>query len=72
MSDLPEYVVLAICWLVLVGTVYALSWAALAEEHDLMEEGRRLASEREDLIARGADPTELPIPLAPLDEGDDE
>lgn len=33
-----------------------------------MEEGRRLASERENLIARGADPTDLAVPLAPLEE----
>lgn len=33
---------------------------------DLMENGRRLASERDDLIAAGVDPTELVVPLAPL------
>lgn len=33
---------------------------------DLTEQGRRLASEREDLIAAGADPQELVIPLAPM------
>lgn len=32
---------------------------------ELMEEGRRLASERDDLIADGIDPAELLIPLAP-------
>jgi len=32
---------------------------------DLMEQGRRLASERDDLIAQGADPAELEVPLAP-------
>lgn len=31
----------------------------------LVEEGRQLASEREDLIAAGADPAELAVPLAP-------
>lgn len=31
----------------------------------LAEEGRRLASEREDLIAAGADPTTLGVPLHP-------
>lgn len=34
-------------------------------EPDLMEEGRRLASQRDDLIAQGIDPAELAIPLAP-------
>lgn len=29
------------------------------------EEGRRLASDREDLIAQGVDPDELTVPLAP-------
>jgi hypothetical protein len=33
----------------------------------LLEEGRRLASDRDDLIARGVDPAELPIPLAPME-----
>lgn len=31
----------------------------------LAERGRRLASKREDLIAAGADPAELPVPLHP-------
>jgi hypothetical protein len=31
----------------------------------LAEEGRRLASQREDLIAQGVDPAELEIPLHP-------
>lgn len=37
----------------------------------VLEEGRQLASEREDLIAGGADPAELEVPLAPdlLTEG---
>lgn len=30
------------------------------------EHGRRLASEREDLIAEGVDPADLPIPLYPI------
>lgn len=33
------------------------------------EEGRRLASEREDLIASGVDPQELLIPLHPDTDG---
>lgn len=33
-------------------------------EHDELEEGRRLASEREDLIAQGINPAELAVPLA--------
>ncbi len=40
----------------------------LAEQDDAMERGRRLASEREDLITRGADPDDLIIPLAPSDD----
>lgn len=36
-----------------------------AERAALAEEGRRLASIREDLIAQGVDPTELPAPLFP-------
>lgn len=36
------------------------------ETKTLMEEGRKLASEREDLIASGVDPSELEIPLAPI------
>lgn len=38
---------------------------ALAEEAGLAEEGRRLASRREDLIAAGIDPSLLAIPLHP-------
>lgn len=38
-------------------------------EPDLMEEGRRLASQRDDLIAQGIDPAELAIPLAPISAG---
>lgn len=38
---------------------------------DAMEQGRRLASEREDLIAQGVDPADLLIPLAPEETGDD-
>lgn len=36
-----------------------------AERQALAEEGRRLASAREDLIAQGVDPNELPVPLHP-------
>jgi hypothetical protein len=36
-----------------------------AERQALAEEGRRLASVREDLIAQGVDPSELPVPLHP-------
>lgn len=36
-----------------------------AERAALAEQGRRLASIREDLIAQGVDPTELPAPLHP-------
>lgn len=36
-----------------------------AERQALAEEGRRLASIREDLIAQGANPDELPVPLHP-------
>ena len=32
----------------------------------LAEQGRRLASEREDLIAAGADPADLPVPMHPM------
>jgi hypothetical protein len=32
----------------------------------LSEQGRRLASQREDLIAAGVDPAELPVPLHPI------
>jgi hypothetical protein len=39
-----------------------------AREAELLEEGRRLASERESLVAAGADPAALEVPLAP--EGD--
>lgn len=36
-------------------------------QHDrLAERGRHLASAREDLIASGADPAELPVPLHPV------
>lgn len=36
-----------------------------AERQALAEQGRRLASIREDLIAQGVDPNELPVPLHP-------
>lgn len=39
-------------------------WARVKYGKDL-EQGRRLASEREDLIADGIDPAELLIPVAP-------
>jgi hypothetical protein len=35
----------------------------------LTERGRRLASERDDLIAQGVNPADLVIPLAPADPG---
>lgn len=34
-------------------------------EVDLMEQGRRLASQRDNLIAQGVDPSDLDVPLAP-------
>jgi hypothetical protein len=34
---------------------------------DLAEEGRRLASQRDDLIAEGADPAALDVPVHPAD-----
>lgn len=37
------------------------------DQLDLIESGRRLASERESLIAAGVDPADLAIPLAPKD-----
>lgn len=37
------------------------------ERRHFAEEGRRLASLREDLIAQGVDPNELPVPLHPDD-----
>lgn len=40
---------------------------APASRDHLLEQGRRLASQREDLIAAGVDPADLLIPLAPLD-----
>lgn len=36
---------------------------SLIPSDDLTEQGRRLASEREDLIAAGVDPAELHVPL---------
>lgn len=38
----------------------------LCSEASTVETGRRLASERDDLIAAGADPSELIVPLSPL------
>lgn len=35
------------------------------ESQDLAEQGRRLASEREDLVAAGVDPAQLEVPLHP-------
>lgn len=35
------------------------------QEEYVLEEGRRLASERDDLIASGVDPSELLVPRAP-------
>ncbi|GAA4075602.1 hypothetical protein ACFFOS_27520 [Nocardioides kongjuensis] len=37
-----------------------------AEQADLVEEGRRFASEREDLIAQGVDPADLLVPEVPV------
>ena len=39
---------------------------------DLTEQGRRLASNRDDLIARGVDPAHLLVPLHPDDEEPDD
>jgi hypothetical protein len=39
---------------------------------ELAEEGRRLASRRDDLIAQGVDPSELKMPIYPLRESKDE
>lgn len=36
-----------------------------ADYDALTEEGRRLASQRDDLIAQGVDPADLAVPLAP-------
>jgi hypothetical protein len=41
--------------------------AVLGQPFTMREEGRVLASERDDLIAQGVDPRELGIPLAPPD-----
>lgn len=38
-------------------------------EWDLAEQGRRLASERDDLIAKGVDPSTLEVPLRPGGSG---
>lgn len=40
--------------------------AAERERRNLEEEGLRLASERDDLIAEGVDPAVLEVPLAPI------
>lgn len=40
------------------------------QEEPLFEQGRRLARQREDLIAQGVDPSELLIPLAPAEPTD--
>ena len=39
----------------------------MSDDEDLLEEGRKLASQRDNLIAQGVDPADLAIPLAPLD-----
>lgn len=39
----------------------------MSDRSSLAEEGRRLASQREDLIAAGVDPTLLALPLHPDD-----
>jgi hypothetical protein len=45
--------------------------AGRSEREATREAGRRLASEREDLIAQGIDPADLTVPLDPGD-GEDE
>lgn len=42
--------------------------AAARRRDRLTEQGRRLASERDDLIAQGVDPAELIVPLAPRED----
>lgn len=42
--------------------------ACVRERTQLAEEGRRLASERDDLITRGVDPADLLIPLYPQED----
>lgn len=37
----------------------------MSDYDDLAEQGRKLASEREDLLAAGADPADLVVPLHP-------
>jgi len=52
-----------------------LPWPPADEHNDpaeLAEEGRRLASRREDLIAQGVDPNDLEVPLHPVEATDDE
>lgn len=38
----------------------------MSDYDELMENGRRLASERDDLIAAGVDPADLIVPIAPV------
>lgn len=50
--------------------IVALVWISAAltradRRRRLLEEGRRLATRRDDLIAAGVDPADLLIPLAP-------
>ena len=40
-------------------------------KEDLVEEGRKLASDREDLIAQGVDPAALEVPVAPIEDVDE-
>lgn len=40
-------------------------WEPAPKPDDLAEQGRQLASEREDLIAQGVDPSILAVPLCP-------
>lgn len=51
-------------------TRYGASWpadpAAPESTAVILEAGRRLASERDDLIAQGVDPAELVVPIGPL------
>lgn len=43
------------------------NWRPADDRDALVEEGRRLASERDDLIARGVDPAQLDVPRIPGD-----
>lgn len=49
------------------GVTAPLDVAQRAGEVSLAEEGRRLASQRDDLIAAGADPRDLLVPLTSIE-----